>query len=171
GHARGMTVEGTYKALVTAATGAPDQDVWVHPVDQSGADNASIILNGQQSNVGAPADAPAGIAVGPVGGEVYVVGSTASIDFPTTPNAPQAVYGSGASDAFISKVSFRDAAPPPPPPGSLPSPWVDQDIGAVGAAGSASFANGAFSVTGSGSDIWGAADSFNFMSQSIAGNA
>jgi len=40
----------------------------------------------------------------------------------------------------------------------------------VGAAGSASYSNGVFSVTGSGSDIWGTADSFNFTSRPVAGN-
>jgi hypothetical protein len=54
--------------------------------------------------------------------------------------------------------------------GSLPSPWVDQDVGAVGIAGSASFNGGIFTVAGAGSDIWGAADSFNFVYQPLNGD-
>jgi regulation of enolase protein 1 (concanavalin A-like superfamily) len=49
----------------------------------------------------------------------------------------------------------------------LPTGWTDQDIGAVGLAGSASFNNGTFTVSGSGADIWNAADQFNFASRSV----
>lgn len=44
----------------------------------------------------------------------------------------------------------------------LPVPWVNADIGAVGAAGSANAVNGGFTVTGSGVDIWGYSDQFHF---------
>jgi regulation of enolase protein 1 (concanavalin A-like superfamily) len=52
----------------------------------------------------------------------------------------------------------------------LPSPWVDQDIGSVGVAGSASHANGTFTVAGSGSDIWGTSDSGHFAYQPLQGD-
>ena len=45
---------------------------------------------------------------------------------------------------------------------NVPSPWLTQDIGAVGLAGSASFTNGVFSLVGSGADIGSAADAFRF---------
>src|SRR5581483_2724568 len=51
--------------------------------------------------------------------------------------------------------------------GALPAGWTDQDIGAVGIAGSASFNNGTFTVAGSGADIWNAADQFNFASRPV----
>ena len=51
----------------------------------------------------------------------------------------------------------------------LPAPWSSADIGAVGLAGNAAFANGTFSVNGSGSDIWSTADAFHFMSQPASG--
>ena len=54
--------------------------------------------------------------------------------------------------------------------GSLPSPWLTQDIGAVGAAGSASHSNGTFTVNGSGADIWGTADEFRYVYQAASGN-
>ena len=44
----------------------------------------------------------------------------------------------------------------------LPLPWVNDDIGTVGAAGSANATNGTFTVTGSGTDIWGYSDQFHF---------
>jgi len=58
-------------------------------------------------------------------GAVYITGSTNTTDYPTTPDAPQTFYGSGSSDAIVSKVSF---AASPPPPGGLPSPWTSQDV-------------------------------------------
>ncbi len=49
----------------------------------------------------------------------------------------------------------------------VPAPWTSGDVGAVGAAGSASFdsATGRFTVRGSGADIWGTADEFHWMHQ------
>jgi len=52
----------------------------------------------------------------------------------------------------------------------LPSPWLSRDIGSVGIAGSASYANSRFTVAGSGSDIWGTSDQFRFVYQSLSGN-
>jgi phosphatidylserine/phosphatidylglycerophosphate/cardiolipin synthase-like enzyme/regulation of enolase protein 1 (concanavalin A-like superfamily) len=54
--------------------------------------------------------------------------------------------------------------------GSLPSPWVDADVGAVGAPGSASFADPTFTVTGAGDDVWGTADAFHFVYQTLDGD-
>jgi len=54
--------------------------------------------------------------------------------------------------------------------GQLPAPWLDRDIGSVGAAGSAQFANGTFTVNASGADIWGTADAFNFVYQPWSGD-
>jgi outer membrane protein assembly factor BamB/regulation of enolase protein 1 (concanavalin A-like superfamily) len=53
---------------------------------------------------------------------------------------------------------------------SLPVPWSDSDIGNPTPAGSASYANGAFTVNGGGNDIWGTLDQFNYVSQSLTGD-
>ena len=57
---------------------------------------------------------------------------------------------------------------------TLLSPWSSVDIGDVGAAGSATFTGGTFSgnttVQGAGADIWGTADAFTFVSQSVTGD-
>ena len=45
---------------------------------------------------------------------------------------------------------------------TLPSGWSHGDIGAVAAAGSASFDGSVWTVTGSGADIWNTADEFHF---------
>ncbi|MFA7345158.1 MAG: DUF4082 domain-containing protein, partial [Terrimicrobiaceae bacterium] len=54
---------------------------------------------------------------------------------------------------------------------NLPSPWISQDIGAVGAAGSASYSDGTFTVNGSGVEsIRGTADAFRYVYQTVTGD-
>ena len=52
----------------------------------------------------------------------------------------------------------------------LPAPWQAKDIGDVGAVGSTTFADGAFTITASGTDIWFTADGFRFTYQPVAGD-
>jgi YD repeat-containing protein len=52
----------------------------------------------------------------------------------------------------------------------LPSGWSDADVGSVGVAGSASYANGTFTVKGAGGDIYGSADAFHFAFQPLSGD-
>jgi beta-galactosidase len=47
--------------------------------------------------------------------------------------------------------------------GAPPSPWLNTDIGSVGLAGSALYCNGQFTISGSGTDIWGTNDAFQFV--------
>ena len=54
--------------------------------------------------------------------------------------------------------------------GNLPAPWANGDIGAVTQAGSASVNAGTWSVTGSGADVWGTADEFHYVYQSLTGD-
>ncbi len=53
---------------------------------------------------------------------------------------------------------------------ALPSPWISQDVGVVGIAGSASLTGGVFAVQGAGADIWGSMDGFHAVMQPIAGD-
>src|SRR5882757_924228 len=48
--------------------------------------------------------------------------------------------------------------------------WQEADIGSVAAAGSASGSGTSFAVSGSGADIWGAADAFHFYTQTLTGD-
>lgn len=54
--------------------------------------------------------------------------------------------------------------------GSLPSPWTDADIGAVGAAGTASYSAPTFTVAGAGADVWGTADALHYVYQPLSGD-
>ena len=51
---------------------------------------------------------------------------------------------------------------------ALPPGWNDADIGSPALAGSAAYNNGNWTVIGGGSDIWNAADQFNFASTSFS---
>jgi fibronectin type 3 domain-containing protein len=53
---------------------------------------------------------------------------------------------------------------------TLPYPWVTQDIGSVGFTGNVAYSSGVFTVTGSGDDIWNAADAFRFVYVTATGN-
>jgi hypothetical protein len=46
--------------------------------------------------------------------------------------------------------------------GALPISWSHGDVGAVGAAGNATYSGGTFNVMGAGADIWGTADAFHY---------
>jgi IPT/TIG domain len=53
---------------------------------------------------------------------------------------------------------------------TLPSGWSDGDVGAVGVAGTASYASDVFTVQGAGAQIYGTADAFNFAYQPLSGD-
>jgi hypothetical protein len=67
---------------------------------------------------------------------------------------------------FTTDATVGGSAPPNP----LPVGWSQQDVGAVGVAGSGSYSNGAFTIAGSGADVWGTADEFHFAYHSLAGD-
>lgn len=64
----------------------------------------------------------------------------------------------------IYRLTYTPPALPPP------SPWASRDVGSVAAAGSVAFADGTFTVRGSGRDIWGSADEFRFAYQPLNGD-
>jgi hypothetical protein len=52
----------------------------------------------------------------------------------------------------------------------LPAPWQNADLGTTGAAGSADYTAGTFTIRGAGADIWGTADAFQFVYRTLSGN-
>ncbi len=75
----------------------------------------------------------------------------------------QAVNVAGVS-AYTNIASVSTPQP------TLPAGWSDSDIGSVSAAGSASAANGVFTLKGAGTDIWNGADGFNYVYRSLVGD-
>jgi RHS repeat-associated protein len=53
---------------------------------------------------------------------------------------------------------------------ALPSGWLDADIGFVGIAGSATYANGVFTISGSGQSIYGSSDEMHFVFLPLSGD-
>lgn len=77
------------------------------------------------------------------------------------------VANDGRADSNVATVTITVT---PVPPSPLPSPWTTQVVGSGGLVGSASYANGAFTVAGSGADIWANADAFRFVNQGWSGD-
>jgi len=91
--------------------------------------------------------------------------------------APRAAGARQASIRLVTNASNSELWIPlhgtgviPPPVPAVPAPWTAQDVGDTRLAGSASVSGGAFAVKGSGWDIWGTADAFQFVHQSLAGD-
>jgi hypothetical protein len=53
---------------------------------------------------------------------------------------------------------------------TLPSPWLNADVGGPAPAGSASYASGVFTLNGGGADIYGNADTFQYVYRPMPGD-
>jgi regulation of enolase protein 1 (concanavalin A-like superfamily) len=72
-------------------------------------------------------------------------------------------------DATLATATF-DHVQLIPPDAHLPPGWVEEDIGHVGAPGSATVAASTASVTGSGADVWGNADALHWAFRAASGD-
>ncbi|MBU6411157.1 MAG: RICIN domain-containing protein, partial [Verrucomicrobia bacterium] len=85
----------------------------------------------------------------------------------STPTGSHAILVTGVSGSLTNSTSATLVVNPP---STLPAGWTDADIGSPTIAGSATYSNGTFTVSGSGSDIWTTADQFNYTYQSVSGD-
>jgi len=69
-----------------------------------------------------------------------------------------------------SSVAFDNVQVTVPASNPVPAPWLDTDVGSPAIGGSASYANGVFTVNGAGTDIYGTNDQFNYVYQPVNGN-
>jgi hypothetical protein len=83
-----------------------------------------------------------------------------------TGSYPITVTGTAPSATHTTTVTLRVTAVS----SGLPSPWLDTDVGAPSPAGSATYAAGVYTVKGSGADIFGTNDQFNYVYQPTSGN-
>ncbi len=92
---------------------------------------------------------------------------TATITLPATALIGLAV--SSHSTTTLATATFNQVTISRPP---LPTPWLTQDVGAVGLTGSSSFdaSTSTYKITGAGADIWGTADAFRYAYQPLAGD-
>jgi glucose/arabinose dehydrogenase/regulation of enolase protein 1 (concanavalin A-like superfamily) len=94
--------------------------------------------------------------------ETFAAGAAAPVDLKIGPDGD--LFYVDFTGGSIRRIRFVGGDNP------LPSPWVNQDIGGPGVAGSASYASGTFTVKGSGTDIWGTSDKFHYVYQPWNGN-
>ncbi len=105
------------------------------------------------------------------GGPYTTVGSTSSTTYTdgTALNGTACYYViTGVNQSGESTSSAEVSATPSQL--LLPKGWIDQDIGTLGFAGGATYTSGTFSIKGSGSDIWGTSDGFNYCYQTVSGD-
>jgi regulation of enolase protein 1 (concanavalin A-like superfamily) len=100
-----------------------------------------------------------------VGSDSFTMGSTVLVGLAVSSH----VTGVNATATFdnVAIQSF----PRPTDVAPLPSGWSQADLGVTPVAGDARAANGTFTVTGSGADVWGAVDAFHYAYTPLAGNA
>jgi hypothetical protein len=102
---------------------------------------------------------------------IATVGSgTAYTDSGLTASTTYAYQLAAFDKATPANVSVPSATLSVTTHSTAPPGWSNGDIGSVGAAGSATLSNGTFTVSGSGADIWNAADAFQFVSQPLTGD-
>ena len=75
-----------------------------------------------------------------------------------------------ANNAALATATFDNVSIGPNATSSLPAPWLNQDVGQVGLAGKASYSNGTFTLNGSGTQVFGTADAFQFVYQPLSGD-
>jgi regulation of enolase protein 1 (concanavalin A-like superfamily) len=101
-----------------------------------------------------------------VGVSVLLGGAFLVYRLRSTPSAPAPAASAPPMSAFpVTARSASDPAAPFAAPG-----WQTTDIGDTGLAGSASQGQGVFSISGSGTDVWGTADAFRFVYQPLNGD-
>ena len=92
--------------------------------------------------------------------------TTISLTDPVTIGLFTTAHNAGA----LSTATFDNVSVTAGGSSALPSPWADADVGSPAVPGSASYASGVFTVNGSGADIWGGTDQFNYVSQPLTGD-
>jgi regulation of enolase protein 1 (concanavalin A-like superfamily) len=89
-----------------------------------------------------------------VGSDTFSMSSTAFVGLAVSSHVP----------GTVATAEFGSVSTP------LPAGWTDSDIGNVPFPGAASYGATTFNVTGSGADVWGASDAFNYAYRALSGN-
>jgi hypothetical protein len=101
-------------------------------------------------------------------GSSWTLVGTDTISMPSTIYVGLAL--TSHDDTALATATYDNVSVSSSSASSLPSGWSNGDVGAVAAAGASSYSGGTFSVTGSGADIWGTSDEFQFAYTSLSGD-
>ena len=91
-----------------------------------------------------------------IGSDTLTLSQTVYVGMAVTSHVPYM-----QTTAHVSDVTFRSL---------MPEPWSSSDVGAPQIAGTASYAQGSFSLSGAGVDVWGTADQFRYVYQRVSGD-
>ena len=98
----------------------------------------------------------------------YVPGSTVALNLPGPLVAGLASDANSSTNLTTATFDSFAQGPPQAPPNLCPSAWTCTDIGGPLPPGTDSSPAARGTKTGGGGDIWGTADSFHFVSQTLA---
>ena len=113
------------------------------------------------------------------GYEIYkdgvLAGTTENTSYQLTGLVPETTYsltvkakdGAGNLSETSNTVSVTTEQAPAT---ALPAGWGSSDVGAVATVGSSVYSNGTYTIKGSGADIWGTADEFQFAYTEVTGD-
>ncbi|HET7694408.1 MAG TPA: phospholipase D-like domain-containing protein [Vicinamibacterales bacterium] len=110
-------------------------------------------------------ESPDGVAWTAVSSDTFAMGQTVLIGLAVSSH----VTGVNATATFDNVTVAAASAPPPPAP-ALPDGWTHADVGYTGVTGDATAANGTFTVTGGGADVWGTADALQYAYRTLTGD-
>jgi probable HAF family extracellular repeat protein len=103
------TTEGAYQRTRTG-TFAFDRNAFVAKLSPDGSSLVySTLVGPTTSGAGANSASAENVAVNDAG-EAYITGFTDSLSFPVTAGAPQAAYGGGKTDGFVTKLNAAGSA-------------------------------------------------------------
>jgi uncharacterized repeat protein (TIGR03806 family) len=177
-HNDGTLATATFDNVSISGAAPPPPDTTAPSVPQNLAANAtsttSVALTWSASS-DAGGSGVAGYRVFRNGGSTPIgtVTSTSYTDSTASPNTSYsytvAAYDVAGNQSLPSAAAKATTPATPPPPSSVT--LTGADIGAVGAAGSFTTAGtGAFTVRGSGADVWGTSDEFFFAHSVLNGD-
>jgi regulation of enolase protein 1 (concanavalin A-like superfamily)/phosphatidylethanolamine-binding protein (PEBP) family uncharacterized protein len=163
-----------------ATTTSAARTVTVNPPPANQPPTVSLTAPANGATFTAPADIAINANASDTDGTVtrveFYQGSTLLGSDTTSPysftwnDAPAGTYSLTARAIDNAGATTTSAARTVTVTSGLPAGWTAGDVGSPSQAGRTTFANGTFSLTGGGADIWGTSDQFHFASQSASGD-
>ena len=161
---RGLHRTGRQTAVVQSPQSYNDGN-WHHVVATQGPDGMHLYVDGQLVGSNDTSQAQSYLGYWRVGGEnLSGWPDTPSSNYFAGTVSDVAVYNSELSASQVESHYQASSG------GPLPSPWTSTDVGGPQVAGESTYANGVYTVNGSGSDIWGSADQFQYADQPLVGD-